>query len=125
MKVDINNILEVFLKDSKANSVLIVNNSGEIIKSTHYNDDEIMTAMCNAIQSMSEKFIENFEFGNYKQIIIKTDKNMIFITAINSELNSIVIVVRTLNKQLVVDIQVVNNAQVPTTKLKTEITSEL
>ena len=91
MKVDINNILEVFLKDSKANSVLIVNNSGEIIKSTHYNDDEIMTAMCNAIQSMSEKFIENFEFGNYKQNIIKTDKNMIFITAINNELNSIVI----------------------------------
>ena len=91
MQVDINIILEVFLKDSKANSVLIVNNSGEIINSIHDNENEIMTAMCKAIQSMSEKFIENFEFGNYKQNIIKTDKNMIFITAINSELNSIVI----------------------------------
>ena len=91
MQVDINIILEVFLKDSKANSVLIVNNSGEIINSIHDNENEIITAMCKAIQSMSEKFIENFEFGNYKQNIIKTDKNMIFITAINNELNSIVI----------------------------------
>ena len=91
MQVDINIILEVFLKDSKANSVLIVNNLGEIINAIQDNENEIMTAMCKAIQSMSEKFIENFEFGNYKQNIIKTDKNMIFITAINNELNSIVI----------------------------------
>lgn len=101
MQPQLNPILELFLADTKSDSVLIVNKLGDVLSQANSNDNKIIGAMANAIQSMSEQFTDHIELGLLKQIFIKTDAASILITAIDADRSSVVFCPTNINLGLI------------------------
>ena len=78
-------ILQEFLAESKADSVIVFDSLGNVILAENLNFEDSVAAMSNAIISMCDKFLNDLEHKESNQIIVKTSESTEVFTKINKD----------------------------------------
>lgn len=87
---EITTILNEFLIQTKSTSALISGAKGKLITSLHLDYSDSVSAMSDAIVSMSEKFLTDLDKGSLKQLYLKTTDGVAVMNKINNSHSIIV-----------------------------------
>ncbi len=79
-------ILQELLMNTDSEAVVLANSDGLPLAAINTTDDNRIAALTASLQSMTDRFVENFNRDKSKQIIVETDQGYITIKRVNDNL---------------------------------------
>ena len=79
-------ILQELLTETESDAVILANSDGLPLEAINTVDDNRIAALTASLQSMTDRFVENFERGKSDQVIIEAKGSYIIIKRVNDNL---------------------------------------
>ncbi len=79
-------ILQELLMNTDSEAVVLANSDGLPLAAINTKDDNRIAALTASLQSMTDRFVENFNRDKSKQIIVETEQGYITIKRVNDNL---------------------------------------
>ena len=79
-------ILQELLNNTDSEAVILANSDGLPLSAININEDNRVSALTASLQSMTDRFVENFGRNQSKQIIVETEQGYITIKRVNESL---------------------------------------
>ena len=83
---NLTNILQELLTETESEAVILANSDGLPLETINTKDDNRVAALTASLQSMTDRFVENFDRDKSDQIIIKAKNSYIIIKRVNENL---------------------------------------
>ncbi len=83
---NLTSILQELLTETESDAVILANSDGLPLEAINTKDDNRIAALTASLQSMTDRFVENFERGASDQVIIEAKGSYIIIKRVNENL---------------------------------------
>lgn len=83
---NLTSILQELLTETESEAVILANSDGLPLEAINTADDNRIAALTASLQSMTDRFVENFNKGEANQVIIEAGGSYIIIKKVNENL---------------------------------------
>ncbi len=83
---NLTSILQELLTETESDAVILANSDGLPLEAINTTDDNRVAALTASLQSMTDRFVENFDRGEADQVIIEARDSYIIIKRVNENL---------------------------------------